>query len=76
MDDKKEGIEEKKQSLNAYARFSGLILQMAAMVLLGAWGGQKLDKFLLNKFPLFTVLLILLMAFGALWLLFRTILKK
>lgn len=73
---KKDNLESKKQSLNAYARFSGLILQMAAMVLLGAWGGKELDKFFVNNFPLFTVLLTLLMAFAALWLLFRTVLKK
>lgn len=73
---KKSDFEKKKDSLNAYARYSGLILQMAAMVLFGAWGGRALDHFFVNKFPMFTVLLILLMAFAALWLLFRTILRK
>jgi hypothetical protein len=73
---KKDNLEKNKQSLNVYARFSGLILQMAAMVLFGAWGGKALDKFFVNNFPIYTVLLVLLMAFAALWLLFKTILKK
>ncbi len=69
-------IDEKRKSLNAYVRFSGMIFQMIGIVLLGALGGRYLDKYFVNNFPLFTVLLILVCAFGALWLLFSTITKK
>lgn len=71
----KNSADKKKKALNSYARYSGITLQMAGMVLLGAWGGRKIDHFFSNNFPLFTVLLILAGAFGALWYLFRSLLK-
>ena len=48
---------QKKKSLNSYARYSGIALQMLVIILLGIWGGVKLDEMVSFKFPLFTVLL-------------------
>lgn len=32
-----------KRPFDAYARFSGIGIQMAASIFLGVWGGQRLD---------------------------------
>jgi hypothetical protein len=40
-------------------KYSGLALQMAVMILLGFWLGQKLDHWLGLSFPAFTIVLIL-----------------
>ena len=64
-----------KKALNAYAKYSSLVIQMAAMVLIGAWGGKALDAYFRTT-PTFTVILILAMALLALVYLFRSLLNK
>ncbi|MEI7676016.1 MAG: AtpZ/AtpI family protein [Bacteroidales bacterium] len=71
---KKINIEEKKNKLFAYSKYSSLILQMAAIVFLGAMGGKALDNYFKTDF--WTVILVLITAFFALWYLFRTMLNK
>ena len=39
-----------------YARYSGLVFQMIAIVLIILWGGIELDKYLENDFPIFAIL--------------------
>lgn len=34
----------KKKPYEAYARYSGLAVQMGVMIFLGVWGGQRLDQ--------------------------------
>ena len=41
--------------LNAYAKFSGVALQMIAIISLGTYGGVKLDEKYPNKHSLFTI---------------------
>ncbi|MDD2797162.1 MAG: AtpZ/AtpI family protein [Bacteroidales bacterium] len=65
---------EKRKALNSYAKISSLVLQMAVMVFLGAWIGKLLDSYLQTHF--FTIILVLLMAFLALWYFFKTMLNK
>jgi F0F1-type ATP synthase assembly protein I len=50
--------EDPKKSLNAYARYSGMALQMLVITGAGAFAGLKLDSWL-NLKPLFTVILTL-----------------
>jgi ATP synthase protein I len=50
---------QKKNYLNSYARFSSIAFQMLAIILLGVFGGYKLDGWL-NTLPVFTVILSLL----------------
>jgi F0F1-type ATP synthase assembly protein I len=50
---------QKKSYLNNYARYSSIAFQMLAIILLGVFGGYKLDGWL-NTIPVFTVLLSLL----------------
>jgi F0F1-type ATP synthase assembly protein I len=48
---------QKKNYLNNYARYSSIAFQMLAIILLGVFGGYKLDKWLDMSFPIFTLLL-------------------
>ncbi len=43
--------------MNSYARYSSIALQMIAIILIGVFGGMKLDEWLKLKFPVFTVML-------------------
>lgn len=45
------------RNLKEYARYSNLGIQMIVVILLGVFGGIKLDKWLDLKFPIFTVVL-------------------
>ena len=71
---KKKDIYEKKTTLFVYSKYSSLILQMAAIVFLGVLGGKALDNYFQTDF--WTVILVLMTAFFALWYLFRTMLNK
>ena len=48
------------KSLNHYAKYSSLAFQMIAIILIGVFGGIKLDRWLVTGFPVFTVVLSLL----------------
>ena len=37
------GPPSKKRPFDAYARYSGMAVQMGVTIFLGVWGGQKLD---------------------------------
>ena len=67
----------KKQRYNDYARFSGMAIQMGAIIALGTWGGTKLDAyFVMKKFPVFTITLSLLSVFAAMYFVIRSLGKK
>ncbi|GGI56317.1 AtpZ/AtpI family protein [Winogradskyella haliclonae] len=51
----KKTIKEQKERLNIYARFSGIAIQMAAIIAIGTFVGVKLDKKYPNKSNLFTL---------------------
>lgn len=62
-------------SLNQYARFSGVAIQMGVIIGLSAWGGKKLDEqFNLNK-PYLTIVCSLSGVGVALYLIIREIIK-
>ena len=48
--------EQLKKSLSSYAVYSGLALQMGALIALGAYGGKWLDAELSLVKPWFTIL--------------------
>jgi F0F1-type ATP synthase assembly protein I len=50
---------QKKSYLNNYAKYSSIAFQMLAIILVGVFGGYKLDSWL-NTLPVFTVILSLL----------------
>ena len=45
-----------KNNLNNYAKYSGVAFEMLGIIVLGVWGGIKLDALLGTK-PLLTVVL-------------------
>jgi hypothetical protein len=48
---------EKQKPLNAYAKYSGLGIQMAVIIGGGCYGGYKLDEYYHNQTPIFTIIL-------------------
>jgi len=46
--------------LDSYARYTSIAFQMLAIMLIGVFGGIKLDEWLELKFPVFTVILTIL----------------
>ncbi|WP_411029434.1 AtpZ/AtpI family protein [Spongiimicrobium sp. 3-5] len=46
----------KKNPLNAYAKFSGIAIQMIVIIGLGSWGGVKLDEKYPNEYHIFTLI--------------------
>lgn len=58
MQEKKPKKQQKiAKSLSNYAKYSNLAFQMIAIIILGVFGGIKLDQWLHMKFPVFTVVL-------------------
>lgn len=58
---KNQNQKKKKQSnLSDYAKYSTLAFQMIAIILIGVFGGIKLDEIVPLEFPLFTVLFTIL----------------
>lgn len=55
------------KGLSNYAKYSSLAFQMVAIILLGVFGGIKLDDWLDLKFPVFTVVLSLLATGAAMY---------
>ncbi len=51
---------DKQSQLKFYAIYSSLAIQMAVIVVAGAFGGRELDKWLQWHFPVFTVVLTIL----------------
>jgi len=53
-----------------------MAVQMIAIILVGVWGGVKLDEYLSLKFPVFTLVFTLLSVFLAIFFAIRDFLKK
>ena len=73
---KKENLSKKpNSSLNQYARFSSIAIQMGVIIGISAWGGKKLDEhFNLNK-PYLTIVFSLLGVAFALYLIINEVIK-
>lgn len=65
-----------KDSLNNYAKYSGIAFQMAAVIFLGTWGGYKLDSYLNFENHILTVILSLLSVVLAIYVVVKDFLKK
>lgn len=62
-------------SLNQYARFSGIAIQMGVIIGVSAWGGKKLDKYFnLNK-PYLTIVCSLVGVAFALYLIIKEVIN-
>lgn len=66
----------KQPKVNELLRYSGMGLQMAAIMLLGAWGGSKLDELWDIKNNLLTALGTVLGVVVALYTVIKDLMKK
>lgn len=66
----------KKKSLDNYAKYSSIGLQMLVIILAGAWGGTRLDRLTHWKFPLFTLVLSLTAVIFAIYVAIKDFIKK
>ena len=80
MQNKEEIKKSKKQpdsnKPNSILRYSGMGLQMAAIMLLGAWSGIQIDKQLEIKNSIFTAILTILAVIIAVYLTIRDLIKN
>ena len=53
--------------LNSFARYSGLAFQMIAIILVGVFGGIKLDEIVKWEFPVFTLVLTLVSVIASMY---------
>ena len=67
---------ESRSPLESYARYSSLAFQMFAIILIGIFGGYKLDQWLKIGFPVFTVLLSIISVATAIYTAVKDLLKK
>ena len=66
-----------KEKTNVYLKYSGIGIQLIAIVALGSFAGVKLDKhFPVASFPLFTVVLTFLAIGAAMYFLFKEAMRK
>jgi predicted MFS family arabinose efflux permease len=65
-----------KKQPNDYAKYSGMAVQMVAIIVGGVLGGIQLDKWLALKFPAFTLFLTLFSVFLAIYYFIKDVIKK
>ncbi len=65
-----------KKNLNNYSKYSGIVFQMALIILAGTWGGIKLDEKLKLEFPVFTVVLSFLSVILAMYVVLKEFIGK
>lgn len=62
-------------SFNAYAKYSGLGVQMALIIGGGCYGGYKLDEYYKNTTPIFTIILSLASIALAMYIVLKDLIK-
>ena len=60
---------------NDFLKYSNLFIQMAVIIGLSSFGGQKLDHYFNYKQPVFTIILSLLGIFFALYLVLKDFIR-
>lgn len=66
---------EPQKQLNAYAKYSGLGLQMALIIGGGCYGGYKLDEYFKTEKPIFTIILSLVSIALAMYVVLKDFIK-
>lgn len=59
-----------------YMKYSGMVFQMGIIILIGTWGGKKLDERLQTSKPYFTVGLALLSIVVALYVVLKDLIRR
>ena len=67
--------EKKKKSLDSYTRYSSIAFQMLIIILIGVFGGIKLDEWLKLTVPVFTIILSILSVILAIYTVTKDLLK-
>lgn len=57
--EKRDSSKKTEPPLKTYSRYSGIAVQMIAIILAGVWGGRKLDELAGTEVPVFTAILAL-----------------
>jgi len=65
-----------KQQFNNYAKYSSLAIQMIVIILVGVFGGLKLDEYLNFKIPVFTATLSVIAVFFSIYYAVKDFIKK
>jgi F0F1-type ATP synthase assembly protein I len=72
---KKKKLQKNRESLNSYVKYSGIAFQMIAIILIGVFGGIKIDKWLKTEKPVFTALLSVLAVILAIYYSIKDLLR-
>ena len=72
---KNEKSSKKSKPHNSYLRFSGVAIQMGAIIGLGAWGGSALDTHYQISNKIFTITLILFAVASSLYLVIKEVIN-
>ncbi|MDP2337247.1 MAG: AtpZ/AtpI family protein [Bacteroidota bacterium] len=56
-----------RKQFDDFIRYSGLAFEMIAIMGIGTWSGTKIDQWLDLKFPVFTLVLMVLAVLGAIY---------
>ncbi|MFZ4399726.1 MAG: AtpZ/AtpI family protein [Bacteroidales bacterium] len=65
-----------KKSLNDYAKYSSISFQMVAIILLGVFAGRKLDEWMTNATPVFTLIFTVLSVVIAIYYVIKDLIGK
>lgn len=68
--------QEPRRRSDQILRYSGMATQMAATIFVGVWGGKKLDEYLKNETPVFTLVFSLLGVVIAMYNVIKDFIKK
>jgi F0F1-type ATP synthase assembly protein I len=68
-------LQKKKKSLDNYARYSSIAFQMLVIILIGVFGGIKLDEWLKLTIPVFTIVFSILAVSLSIYTVTRDLLK-
>lgn len=68
-------LEKKKKSLDNYTRYSSIAFQMLIIILIGVFGGIKLDEWLKLSVPVFTIVLSVLAVILSIYTVTRDLMK-
>lgn len=69
-------LEKKKKSLASYTRYSSIAFEMLIIILIGVFGGLKLDEWLKLSVPVFTIIFSILAVILSIYTVTRDLLKS
>jgi F0F1-type ATP synthase assembly protein I len=67
---------EVSDNLKLYSKYSSIAVQMLSIILIGVFGGIKLDQWIGWEFPIFTVVLSISAVLFAIYIVIKDLLKK